>query len=325
MKLANTLKSLAVVVAALGLVAPAANAADAAYPSRTITMICTHGAGGDTDFNTRLISRLLEKELGVSVVVSNVPGANASVAYNKYKDDKPDGYTLIGTNTMSLASDEASGLTDFGYTAFEPVAIYGKQCGENMIISTNSPYKSLDELVKASQAKPETIKMGIAMGGSSYVAALIMEQDLKTKFAIVDAGGDGAGRVTSLLGGHIDMTIAPYTLAKEYIESGKVRPLFTMMSSRLPAAPDIPTAVDCGIKNLKMDSLYAVFAPKGTPKEIVAKLNAAIVKIVTTNPEYKAAIAKFNYQEPYVLDVEGTIARLKEQREHIMQYSSYLQ
>lgn len=295
------------------------------YPSKTITMICTHGAGGDTDYNARLISRLLEKELGVSVVVNNVTGANGSIALTQYKDAKPDGYTLIATNTIAMACNEASGLSDFGYTAFEPVAVYGKQCGENILVDAKAPYKTLEEMLSAAKEKPNTVKLGIAMGGSSYIAALIMQQDKGAEFALVDAGGDASGRMTQLLGGHIDATIAPYTLAKEYIESGKVRALATLMSTKLPATPNIPTAQECGLPHLTIDTLYGVLAPKGTPAEIVEKVNAAILKIVQNNPEYKEAIAKFNYQEPYALSVADSIKRLDEQREHIMNYSKYLQ
>ena len=304
--------------------APTTFAADA-YPNQTINMICSHGAGGDTDYNTRLISRMLESRLGVSVVVNNVTGANGSIALTQYKDEKPDGYTLIGTNAMSLASNEASGLSDFGYDAFEVISVYGKQCGENLLVRADAPYNTLEELIAATQKDPDSITMGVAMGGSSYIAALIMQTTKDAKFAMVDAGGDGAERMTSLLGGHIDVTIAPYTLAKEYIESGKVKTLCTLMSERLPATPDVPTARESGVPDLVIDTLYVLLAPKGTPKEIVDKLNATVLDIVNNDAEYKEAIKNFNFQEPYALSVEDSIARLKEQREHMMSYSKYLQ
>lgn len=295
------------------------------YPSGTINMICSHGAGGDTDYNARLISRLLEKELGVSVVVNNVTGANGSIALTQYKDAKSDGYTLVATNTIAMASNEASGISDFGYDAFETVAVYGKQCGENLLVRADAPYKTLDDLVAATEKTPDSIKLGVSMGGSSFFAALVMTKDKGAKFAMVDAGGDASGRMTSLLGSHIDVTIAPYTLAKEYIESGKVRSLCTLMSEKLPAAPDIPTARESGIPGLTVDTLYGIFAPKGTDPAIVEKLNAVILKIVNTNPEYKDAIEKFNYQEPYGLSVEDSKDVLKAQREHMMEFSKYMQ
>lgn len=299
-------------------------AADAGYPSKTITMICTHGAGGDTDYNARLISRLLEKELGVSVVVKNVTGANGSVALTQYKDEKPDGYTLIATNTIAMASNEASGLSDFGYDAFEPVAIYGKQCGENIIVKADTPYKTLDELIDATKANPEKIKLGIAFGGSSYIAASVIADEKKSQFALVDAGGNAPNRMTTLLGGNIDATIVPYTIAKEYAESGKVRFLATLMSERLPAAPEIPTVKECGVTNLTVDTLYGILAPKGTDAAIVKKINDAVLKIVNENKEYKDEIRRYNYQDPYALNVEDTIERLKGQRELMMGFSKYL-
>ena len=326
MKFKSNKLLLGAAVMAMCAVAPAF-AADAAadYPNKTINIICTHGAGGDTDYNARLISRLLEKELGVSVVVNNVPGANGSIALTQYKDENPDGYTLIATNAMSLSTNEASGLSDYGYEAFEPVAVYGKQCGENLLVRADDPSNTLEELINASKEKPETIKLGIAMGGSSYVAALIMAQDKGAQFALVDAGGDGAERMTSLLGGHIDVTIAPYTLAKEYIESGKVKSICTLMSERLPAVPSIPTAKESGVPNLVIDTLYAILAPKGTDPAVVEKLNAAVLKIVNNSEEYKEAIKVYNFQEPYALNVQDSINRLKELREHMMSYAEYLQ
>ena len=117
----------------------------------------------------------------------------------------------------------------------------------------------------------------------------------------------------------------PYTLAKEYIESGKIKALATLMSQPLPATPDIPTAQSSGLPHLTIDTLYGILAPKGTDAAIVEKLNAAILKIVNTNDEYKQAIRNYNFQEPYALNVKDSIERLKGEREHMMSYSKYLQ
>ena len=112
---------------------------------------------------------------------------------------------------------------------------------------------------------------------------------------------------------------------KPYIESGKIKALATLMSQPLPATPDIPTAQSSGLPHLTIDTLYGILAPKGTDAAIVEKLNAAILKIVNTNDEYKQAIRNYNFQEPYALNVKDTIERLKGQREHMMSYSKYLQ
>ena len=308
----------------VALAAPAlADSAADAYPKDTIKFVCTHGTG-DTDFNTRMIARSLKDELGVNTIVATVTGGNASVPYTQYKDERPDGYTLIGTNTMALAADEASGIIDFGYDAFEPVAVFGVQSGEVCIVPADAACKTAEDLVKISRDNGEGIKMGVAVGGSSYIAAKIMMQELNAHFSLIDTGGDGTGRILSLVGGHVDVTIAPYALAKPYIEAGKVRALFSLRTHRLPDAPELPTAAEIGIPNLYIDSLYAILAPKGTDKAIVEKLNAAIVKIVSSDESYRKIVSAYNYQQPYALSVEDTIVRLQKQREHIMGYAQYL-
>jgi len=300
----------------------AANAAEK-WPSKPITFIVTHGAGGDTDYNARVLARLLEKELKQPVVVNNVTGANGSIAMTQYKDGKNDGYTFIATNTVAMASNEATGITKFGYTAFEPVCIYGKQCGENILVRKDAPYNTLKEFIEASKQNPGKLKLGIAMGGSSYVAALIMEQKGGAKFAVVDAG-DGGDRMTALIGGHVDATIAPYTLAKEYIEKGQLKTLATLISERSKTLPNIPTAKESGIEDLTVDTWYGILAPKGTNPAIVEKLNAAILKIVKENPEYKAEVEKYDFQAPWALNVADTKTYLDKQRNHFMDYSKYL-
>lgn len=293
------------------------------WPQKPITLIVTHGAGGDTDYNARLLARLLEKDLGQSVVVNNVTGANGSIALTQYKDAKPDGYTFIATNTVALASNEATGLTDYGYQSFEPVAVYGRQCGENILVRKDAPFNTVGEFIEASKNSPGQLKLGVAMGGSSYIASLIMEKKAGAQFAVVDAG-DGGDRMTALIGNHIDATIAPYTLAKEYIENGQLKSLGTLLSERSEMLPEIPTAKESGIDELTVDTFYGVLAPKGTDPAIVAKMNAAILKIVNENPEYKEAIATYNYQAPWALNVDETKERLDQQRTHFMNYSQFL-
>lgn len=241
----------------------------------------------------------------------------------QYKDAKPDGYTFIATNTIALASNEATSLTNYGYTAFEPVAIYGRQCGENILVRADAPYNNLKEFMEASKKNPGQLKLGIAMGGSSYVAAIVMEKKGGAQFATVDAG-DGGDRMTALIGGHIDATIAPYTLAKEYIEKGTLKSLGTLLSERSKTLPNIPTAKESGIEDLVVDTMYGVLAPKGTDPAVVEKLNKAILKIVNENPEYKSAIETYNFQAPWALGIEDTKKELNKQREHFMNYSKYL-
>ncbi|MGD9822388.1 MAG: Bug family tripartite tricarboxylate transporter substrate binding protein, partial [Aminobacteriaceae bacterium] len=251
-----------------------AGTAEAAWPEKNITVIITHGAGGDTDFNARLMCRLLEQKLGVSVVPTNVTGSNGAIAMAQYKDGTPDGYTFLMTNTAALTGNEATGLSDYGYDAFEVVSVYAKQSGENIVVPADSPYKTLADLIEASRKNPNTIKFGVSTGGGVYIASVILEQAAGTKFAVIDEG-DAASRMTALLGKHVDATIVPYAVVKEYIQAGQVRTLGTLLKEPPALLKDIPTAHESGCPELILNTLYACLAPRGTSPEIVRALNAA--------------------------------------------------
>ncbi len=292
------------------------------YPNKPINLIVTHGAGGDTDYNARLLARLLEKELGQSVVPNNVTGANGSIALEQYKDGDKDGYTIIATNSAALIGNKATGLSDFSYESFEPIAVYGKSAGENVVVRADSPYNSIADLVEASKQNPNTIKYGVSMGGGVYIASVIMDKSIGAKFNVVDTG-DASNRLTALLGGHVDATSIPYSGAKEYIESGQLKSLGTLLSARSEMLPNTP-AVDETYPELSVDTYYVVLAPKGTDPAIVEKLNKAITKIVKENAEYKAEVEKMNFQAPWVLSVEESKAELQKQLDHFMKFEQYL-
>lgn len=292
------------------------------YPDKPITMIVTHNAGGDTDYNARLLARLLEKELGQTVVPNNVTGANGSIALEQYKDGDKDGYTIIATNTAALVGNKATGLSDFSFESYEPIAIYGRQAGENIVVRADSPYNSIKDLIEASKANPNTIKYGVSMGGGVYIASVIMDKSIGAKFNVVDTG-DAANRLTALLGGHVDATSIPYSSAKEYIESGQLKTLGTLLSERSKMLPNIPSVSE-QYSDLSVDTYYVILAPKGTDPAIVEKLNTAITNVVQNNPEYKAEVEKMNFQAPWVLNVEQTKAELQKQLDHFMKFEEYL-
>lgn len=291
------------------------------WPTKTINIYMTHGAGGDTDYMGRQLATQLEKILGQSVVVTNVTGANGATCMQQYKDGDSDGYTFIATNTAALNGNEATGMVDFGYDAFEPVAVYGIQSGENIVVPADAPYNSLAELIDATKANPGKIKLGISTGGGVYIMSCVLANLGGAQFNIIDAG-DGATRLTSLLGGEIDATSLPYSTAADYIENGQLKSLCTVLSNPPTLLPDQVSASDT-IPELKMDTEYVVLAPKGTPAEIVEAMNAAILKVCGT-PEWKQIVNDYCFQDPFYFDVEGTIANLKEQRELFQSFVPFL-
>ncbi|MCR5536177.1 MAG: tripartite tricarboxylate transporter substrate binding protein, partial [Succinivibrio sp.] len=207
---------------------------------------------------------------------------------------------------------------------FEPVAVYGKQCGENIVVLASSPYKSMDDLLKAVNRRPNKIKIGVSMGSSSFVSSVILSKAKNAHFKMIDVGGDSQGRLNSLLNKYSDVTIAPYAVIRDELEAGKIRSLATLMSARLPATPNIPTIAEAGIPEITFDTLYLLMAPKGTAPEIIEKLNASIQDVVLHNEDYKAMTTDYNKQEPYALSVKDTLEVLKEQRKHMQTFAQYL-
>lgn len=313
-----------VLVMALSLVACSSNSADTNgewKPTKTVNIYVTHGAGGDTDYMARQMATALEKQLGVSVVVTNVTGSNGATCMQQYKDGDKDGYTLIATNTAALNGNEATGMVDFGYDAFEPIAVYGIQSGENIVVPADAPYDDLQSLLDASKANPGQIKYGISTGGGVYIQACVLTNLGGAEFNIIDVG-DGATRLTALLGGEVDATSLPYSTAADYIENGQLKTLCTCLSKAPDLLPDMKAAKDT-IPELVIDTEYALLAPKGTPENIVKAYNDAVLAATSTD-EWKETVNTYCYQNPFVLNVEDTIANLKEQRDLFQSFVPFL-
>ncbi|QAT51304.1 tripartite tricarboxylate transporter substrate binding protein [Caproiciproducens sp. NJN-50] len=291
------------------------------WPKKTINFYCTHASGGDTDYMARKLASSLEKVLGVSIAVTSVGGSNGATCTTQYKDGPTDGYTFICGNTAALCGNKATKLVDFGYEAFEPVAIYGKQSGENIVTRADAPYTNLKELIDASKKKPNSIKFGISTGGGVYIESCVLKNLGGTQFNVVEAG-DGATRLTALLGGEIDCTSLPYSTAADYIKSGKLKSLCTVMSK----APDLMPDQECASKyvpQLKIDTEYVILAPKNTNSALLKAMNDAILKVGQSD-DWKKIVNSYCMQNPYVLNLQDTLSNLKEQDNLYMSYQPYL-
>ena len=291
------------------------------WPGKTINVYVTHAAGGDTDYMARQLCTALEGVLGVSVVATNVTGSNGATCMQQYKDGDKDGYTFIATNTAALNGNEATGMVDFGYDAFEPVAVYGIQSGENIVVPADAPYDTLQELIDASIANPGQIKYGTSTGGGVYIQTCVLTNLGGAQFNIIDAG-DGANRLTALLGGEVDATSLPYSTAADYIENGQLKSLCTCLSKAPDLLPDQVAASET-IPELIIDTEYVLLAPKGTPAEIVEAMNAAVLEATGTD-DWKTMVNDYCFQNPFVLNVEDTIANLKEQRDLFQSFVPFL-
>jgi tripartite-type tricarboxylate transporter receptor subunit TctC len=295
---------------------------EAVWPTKPINVVITSSAGGDGDYLTRLLSVPLEKELGQTLVITNLAGGNGSIGMDELMNTDPTGYTFFVNNTCALSANEANGLVDYDYTVSDPVGVFAKHSGEMIWVRSDSPYRTMEDLINATKANPGKIKLGVSMGGSVYAAALML-QKAGALFSLVDAS-DGSERIISLLGKQVDCCIAGYGIGKEYIESGDLRPLCTLMGSRSAALPDVPTAVEAGVPGLVINNLFLFLAPKGTDPAIIEKFNSAILKITSENKEYAASVTRYSGQEAYALNVADTVDILDATRNQFMAISDLL-
>ena len=244
---------------------------DLKWPEKDINILLGYGAGGDSDVCTRYMADALSKELGVNVVVTNMGGANASLAANEIMNSTDPEYNFLAINTASLSANPATGLTDYNYEALDAISIFSSYSGEVLLVRSDAPYTTLQEFVD--YAKENTVIMGVAMGGALYAAASAMKA-AGLKLEIVDAG-DGVDRMPALLNGSIDCTFASYSSSRDYVENGDFLELATLCAEPIPAAPDMPCVCDV-LDGVIVNTKFCLMAQKGTNPAILQKINDAL-------------------------------------------------
>ncbi|HEX4044027.1 MAG TPA: tripartite tricarboxylate transporter substrate-binding protein [Xanthobacteraceae bacterium] len=275
MRLGAAIAAAAVTVGlALGLAAPAC--ADS-YPDRPIMMIVPLAPGGSTDTLGRIIAQAMSKTLGQTVVVENVSGAAGVIGVTRAERATPDGYTVLwgmwGTNVANGA------IYDLGFDLlndFEPVGLVATQ---PFLIDArkNFPANNLKELVAWLKANPGKATMGTSgVGSPSHVAGVLMEQLVGAKWQMVAYRSAGLAQ-QDLLAGTTDLQLDTPAVSLPYVKSGALKTYAVTAKNRIAVAPDIPTTDEAGLPGFYFSFWHAMWAPKGTPKPIIDKLNAAIV------------------------------------------------
>ena len=248
------------------------------YPSHPITLVVPFSAGGPTDSMARIMADRMKTALGQSLLIENVTGAGGSIGVGRVARAAPDGYTVsighLGTHVANGA------IYKLGYdlvTDFEPVVLLPSN--PMVFVSTNAvPAKSLGELLAWIKAKPSPPTAGTAGAGSaSHVAGLYFESVTGIKLQFVPYRGT-APAMTDLVAGQIEMIIDQTSNSINQIRAGTIRAYAVTDDKRLETAADIPTVDEAGLPGFHMQLWSGFWVPKGTPKEIVAKLNAAAVE-----------------------------------------------
>jgi tripartite-type tricarboxylate transporter receptor subunit TctC len=269
-------KALAAIVIAALLGIGSASAQN--YPSKPITVIVPFAAGGATDVLARFLGERLRTILGQPIIIENVTGAGGSIGVTRLVRAPADGYTIeMGTSTTNmllgglypLPFDLLNDIAPVLMIASEPLMIVGKK---------DSPAKDLKELIAWLKANPDKASIGIpAVGGTGHLAGLSFLNEIGTKAQFIPYRGNGPA-LQDLVAGQIDLQIEPASNFFAQAKAGAIKPYAITAKNRSSAAGDIPTTDEAGLPGFHASLWYGLWAPKDTPKEIVARLNAAMLE-----------------------------------------------
>jgi tripartite-type tricarboxylate transporter receptor subunit TctC len=265
------------------------------YPTRPITIVCPFAAGGATDVLARVLADPMGKSLGQSIIVENVTGAAGSIGVARVVRSPADGYTLsIGTLTThvligglyKLDFDLLTDLTPIAELAYEPLLI----CVKNGL-----PVHNLQELITWLKANPGKASVGIPGAGSTGNLAGISFQNITgTTFQFVPYRGD-APAVQDMMAGQIDMMIEPSSNFTAQVQAGTIRAIAVPAKTRLFSLPDVPTTDEAGLPGYYASIWFGLWAPKNTPKDIIAKLSSAAL-VALADDNVKAKLNKLGQQ-----------------------------
>jgi len=269
----RTFLSLAVLAAASLF---SATASAQAWPSKPIRAIVPFAPGSATDQIGRAFAAEMAKTLGQPIVVENKPGVNGMLGATEVAKAAPDGYTiLVGTNSTNAALKSLMKQLPYNQdTAFAPLGYMGSV---PLIVAVNNdvPAKTLRELVALAKAKPGGVTFA-----SASTSQLVSSEMLASMAGIQMTNvpyKSGPAAMTDLIGGQVNLFTADFAVMLPQVKGGKVRALAVTSSKRSPAAPDVPTVNEAlGLKDYELIAYFAMFAPAGTPPDVVAKLNQAI-------------------------------------------------
>ena len=296
-------------LAATGLM-PGLAWAQSGYPNRPVELIVPAGAGGGTDVLARAFAEAAKKHLSQPFTVNNRPGASGMIGHGEMINAKPDGYKLAVVFAEIVIVPHL-GLTKLSYEDFTPIAQLNADPAA-ITVRSDSPWKTLEEFLAASRAKPGELKMGNSGPGSIWhLAHAALEDKVGVKYNPIPFSG-AAPAVLSLMGGHVDaVAVSPGEVAA-HVQAGKLRTLAVMADKRLKGFDSVPTLKERGI-DLSIGTWRGLAAPKGTPADVLAVLSD-VARKSADEPVLKEALDRLSMGWAYA-DAETFRANMKRDNE----------
>jgi tripartite-type tricarboxylate transporter receptor subunit TctC len=272
-------------VVALGLSVVAQ--AQGKFPDKPVTIVVPTAPGGSTDFTARLIAEPLSRALGQPVVVDNKAGASGNIGNQFVARAKPDGYTLL----LAYSGYQVGNPHLFTKTGWDPIKDFAPismltRAPQVLAVRANLPANNMKELIAYAKANPGKLNYASSgMGSIQHIAGELFKQMTGTFITHIPYRGSGPA-VQDLLGGQVDLFFTTPASVVSHIKADKLKGLVVTSVNRLGSLPQVPTSKESDLKAFTLDSWFALYAPAGTPPEVVQRLNAELAKILT-NPELK--------------------------------------
>lgn len=249
----------------------------AAFPERPVHLVVPFSPGGGTDLIARTLGNGMANALGQPVIIDNKPGAGTIIGTDFVAKSAPDGYNLVVASFAHAVNPSLMAKLPYAPDkAFTPVVLIGR--GPNvLVVRASSPYKTVKDILVAAAANPEKLSYASQGNGTSAHLAGEMFTNLgKVKMTHIPYKGAGPA-ITDLLGGQVDMMFATSSAVGSFIDSGKLRAVAVTTSERSSALKGVPAVAET-VPGYAVESWYGLYAPAGTPADVVAKLNAAAKK-----------------------------------------------
>jgi len=269
---------------------PPALRAQGKYPQRPVTLVVPTAPGGTTDFTARLIVEPLSRALGQPVVVDNKPGASGNIGNQFVARARPDGYTLL----VSYSGYHVGNPHLFKQAGWDPIKDFAPvammtRAPQVIAISPKLPVDDLKGLIAYAKANPGKLNYASSGNGSiQHIAGELFKQLTGTFITHIPYRGSGPA-VQDLMAGQVDMFITTPAGVVSQIQGGKIKGVAVTSARRLASLPQVPTAVEAGLKGYDLDSWFALYAPAGTPPEVVQVLNTEVNRILQTPEARKKA------------------------------------
>lgn len=255
------------------------------YPSRPVKVIVPFAAGSASDTIARSVADKLTVSMGQPFIVENRAGAGSTIANDFVAKSPPDGYTLlISTAALPVGATAYTNLR-YDTSAFTSVTVF-TQSPLALAVNPNFPAKNVSEFIEYAKMNPDKVNFGsLGVGTSHHVTAEKLKLDAGINMVHVPYKGSGPAHL-DLMGGQIQMMFDNLVALMPHFKSGKLRPVAVTTMKRHPQLPDVPTLSESGVKGFEAVAWFGMVAPPGTPKEVINKLNAEVVKALNT-PELR--------------------------------------